>query len=58
MQLFKNGWLILKIWGLQMALLLHYKSDLKHFHLYFVHSWHLEGFFHCLFLDMLISKMN
>lgn len=58
MQLFKNGLLILKIWGLQMALLLCYKSDLEHFQLCLVHSWRLEGFFHCLFLDVLISKMN
>lgn len=58
MQWFKNALLILKIWGLQMALLLRYKSGLEHFQLYLVHSWRLEGFFHCLFLDVLISKTN
>lgn len=58
MRWFKNALLILTTWGLQMALLLHYKSGLEHFQLYSVHSWCLEGFFHCLFLDVLISKMN
>lgn len=58
MQWFKNTLLIFKIGGMQMALLLRYKSGLEHYKWYSAHSWRLQGFFHCLFLAVLNPKMS